>query len=223
MRAGAVKPGMHRGGAARNGKFVAGAVLAALLTVAAGGVVLSLWIPVFGTRFTAGGPFTLMDTEGRTVTDRTFLGKYMLVYFGYTFCPDVCPATLNNVADALDRLGPAADAIAPIFITVDPRRDTPAAMKQFTAAFTPRLIGLTGTADQIASAAAHYKVYYAVHRTGTGVDDYSMDHSSLLYLMGPDGAFIAPVRAEDPGAAMAAAIAGAMRLTGGVHRSGAGR
>ena len=106
--------------------------------------------------------------NGRQVTDRDFRGKYMLVYFGYTFCPDVCPTTLNEVADAMERLGPKAGELQPIFITVDPKRDTPAVVKQYAAAFTPRLIGLTGSPEQIAQVAKEYRVYYAEHRTGPG-------------------------------------------------------
>lgn len=143
-----------------------------------------------------GGTFTLEDTQGRTVTDRDLRGSWLLVYFGYTFCPDVCPTTLNDVTTALDKLGPRADKLRPVFITVDPARDTPAVMKDYVASFHPRLLGLTGTPEQIATAARAYKVYYAVHRTGPGPNDYSMDHSSLLYLMGPDGRFVAPIRAD---------------------------
>jgi len=154
-----------------------------------------------------GGPFTLEDGTGKTVTDRDFRGKYMLVYFGYTFCPDVCPTTLNEVAEAMDRLGPKAEKIQPIFITVDPNRDTPAVVKQYANAFTPRLLGLTGTSDQIAKVANEYRVYYAKHRTGPGPNDYSMDHSSVLYLMGPDATFIAPIRTDQSGPEIADEIA----------------
>jgi protein SCO1 len=128
------------------------------------------------------------------------------VYFGYTYCPDVCPTTLNAVASALDKLGPKAGELRPIFITVDPHRDTPAVMKQYTAAFSPALIGLTGTPDEIARVAKEYRVYYAKDVTGPGPDDYSMDHSSIIYLMGPDGRFIAPIRADESGGEMAADI-----------------
>jgi protein SCO1/2 len=159
-----------------------------------------------GSATLVGGPFTLEDGNGKQVTDRDYRGKYMLVYFGYTFCPDVCPTTLNEVADALDHLGPKASALQPIFITVDPKRDTPAVVKQYAAAFSPRLIGLTGTPEEIAKVAKEYRVYYAEHRTGPGPNDYSMDHSSILYLMGPDGKFIAPVQADDSGAQMATEI-----------------
>jgi cytochrome oxidase Cu insertion factor (SCO1/SenC/PrrC family) len=163
-----------------------------------------VWLSQGGTASLVGGPFTLEDGNGKQVTDRDFRGKYMLVYFGYTYCPDVCPTTLNEVTNALDRLGPKANDLQPIFITVDPARDTPAVMKQYTAAFTPRLIGLTGTAEQIGKVAQEYRVYYAKHRTGPGPNDYTMDHSSVLYLMGPSGKFIAPIRTDEDGAQMAA-------------------
>jgi protein SCO1/2 len=155
---------------------------------------------------TVGGPFALIDGDGHKVTDQTWRGKYMLVYFGYTYCPDVCPTTLTNLADALDKLGGKADRVQPLFITVDPKRDTPAVVKQYAAAFGPRFIGLTGSDEQIAAAARAYRVYYAEHRTGPAPDDYSMDHSSVLYLMGPDGRFIAPLRADQSGPEMAAAL-----------------
>ena len=154
-----------------------------------------------------GGPFSLTDGQGHTVTDRDLRGRYMLVYFGYTFCPDVCPTTLNAVADAMDKLGPKADRVQPVFITVDPKRDTPAVVKQYAAAFGSRIEGLTGTPEEIAKVAKEYRVYYAEHRTGPGPNDYTMDHSSILYLMGPDGRFIAPVRADQSGDEMAAVLA----------------
>ena len=120
----------------------------------------------------------------------------MLVYFGYTYCPDVCPTTLNALAEALDELGPRAKKLVPIFVTVDPQRDTPTAMKRYTAVFSPVLVGLTGTPDEIARVAKGYRVYYAKRITGPGPNDYSMDHSSTFYLMGPDGEFIALISAE---------------------------
>lgn len=151
-----------------------------------------------------GGPFTLEDGNGKSVTDRDFRGKYMLVYFGYTFCPDVCPTTLNAVAEAMDKLGSAASRVQPLFITVDPKRDTPSVVKSYVAAFGPNIAGLTGTPEEIARVAKEYRVYYAEHRTGSGPDDYSMDHSSVLYLMSPGGAFVAPLRADQSGDEMAA-------------------
>ena len=144
-----------------------------------------------------GGPFALENGNGQVVTDRTFRGKYMLVYFGYTHCPDVCPTTLNAVADALDKLGPLANKLQPVFITIDPKRDTPAVMKEYAAAFTPRLVGLTGTPEQIAKVAKEYHVFYSV--TQKAPNDYEVDHSSVLYLMGPKGKFVAPLRTGETG------------------------
>ena len=177
-----------------------------LLVVLLAGAGAFLWLGGSGGNnpISIGGPFTLEDGAGKPVTDRDFRGKYMLVYFGYTFCPDVCPTTLNAVADAMDKLGIASSHIQPLFITVDPKRDTPAVVKQYAAAFGPAILGLTGTPEQIAQAAKEYRVYYAEHRTGPGPNDYAMDHSSVLYLIGPDGAFIAPVRADQSGDEIAA-------------------
>lgn len=139
---------------------------------------------------TIGGPFTLVNQEGKTVTDADFHGQYILVYFGYTYCPDVCPTSLTLIADALDLLGDKAQKVTPIFITIDPERDDPASMKMYIEHFHPRLQGLTGTPEQIKAVAKSYKAYYA--KVGDGYDDgdYSMDHSSITYLMGPDGKFV---------------------------------
>jgi protein SCO1/2 len=189
--------------AGRPAPFIYGIIglVAAVLILGTGAF---MWLSEGGTASLVGGPFRLQDGNGSQVNDRDFRGKYMLVYFGYTFCPDVCPTTLNEVADALDHLGAKADRLQPIFITVDPKRDTPSVIKQYVAAFTPRLLGLTGTEEQIAKVAKEYRVYYAEHRTGSGPNDYTMDHSSVLYLMGPDGKFIAPIRADEDGTQMAA-------------------
>ena len=151
-----------------------------------------------------GGPFSLTDSHGQTVTDKSFRGKFMLVYFGYTFCPDVCPTTLNDVSVALDKLGPAAGKIAPLFITIDPARDTSSVVGQYTAAFSPRIEGLTGTSEQIKAVASEYHVYYARHQTGPAPGDYSMDHSSILYVMRPDGRFAGILRADENPDALAA-------------------
>jgi protein SCO1/2 len=180
-------------------------LLLAILLIGAGGF---LWLTGSGGSgaggLCIGGPFTLENGSGRPVTDKDFRGKYMLVYFGYTFCPDVCPTTLNAVADAMDKLGPTASRVQPLFITVDPKRDTPAVVQQYAAAFGPSIEGLTGTPEEIATVAKEYRVYYAVHRTGPGANDYSMDHSSVLYLMDPNGRFVAPVRADQSGDEIAA-------------------
>ncbi len=151
-----------------------------------------------------GGPFTLTDGAGNAVTDRSFRGKYMLVYFGYTFCPDVCPTTLTEMADALDKLGSRADKVQPLFITVDPARDTAPVVQRYAAAFSPRMDGLTGTAEQVAAVAKEYRVYYAPHRTGPDPGDYTMDHSSILYVMDPQGRFAGIIRADEGADAMAA-------------------
>ena len=180
-------------------------LLMAVLLIGAGGYIWFSGGTPAGT--SVGGPFALVNGDGKAVSDKDFRGKYMLVYFGYTFCPDVCPTTLSAVADAMDRLGPKAERLRPLFITVDPKRDSPAVVKQFAAAFGPRVEGLTGSAAQIATVAKAYRVYYAEHRTGPGPDDYTMDHSSVLYLMGPDGRFIAPIRADMAADQMAAALA----------------
>jgi protein SCO1 len=179
-------------------------LLVAIILLAAGGYLFLTNSPPAA--LTVGGPFSLIDGDGRAVTDQNWRGKYMLVYFGYTFCPDVCPTTLTNVADALDKMGAKADRVQPLFITVDPKRDTPEVVKRYAAAFGPRFVGLTGSPEQIAAAAKAYRVYYAEHRTGPGPDDYSMDHSSVLYLMGPDGKFVAPVRADQSGPELATVL-----------------
>jgi cytochrome oxidase Cu insertion factor (SCO1/SenC/PrrC family) len=137
-----------------------------------------------------GGPFTLTDHNGNRVTDRAFAGKYLLIFFGYTFCPDVCPSELQVMSAALDQLGPDAERIQPLFITIDPARDTPEVMKEYVANFHPRLIGLTGSDQDIAHVAAKYRVYYAKAKTGGNSQDYLMDHSAILYLMSPDGTFL---------------------------------
>src|SRR5690349_12879912 len=183
---------------------ITGVVLAALLL----GVGGFMWLSgdESGGALRIGGPFTLQDGSGKTVTDRDFRGRYMLVYFGYTFCPDVCPTTLTAVADAMDRLGPDASKIRTVFITVDPKRDTSAVVGKYAAAFGPNVVGLTGTPEAIARVAKEYRVYYAEHRTGPGPNDYVMDHSSVLYLMDPKGGFMAPMRADQSGTEMAVAL-----------------
>ena len=145
---------------------------------------------------TIGGPFTLSTPDGTTVTDQTYRGKWLLVYFGYTFCPNSCPTMLLEIATALKKLGPDAAKVQPLFITVDPQRDTPEVMQQYTQSFDPRIIGLTGTPQQIAAVAEEYGAYYVRHQTGPSAEDYVMDHSVYLYLMDPGGNY---VRAFDSG------------------------
>jgi protein SCO1 len=182
----------------------------AALALVVGAVLLGLggfvWLAASRDAPSIGGHFALESGAGKIVTARDFRGKYMLVYFGYTYCPDICPTALNAMTVALQKLGPKAKDLAPIFITVDPKRDTPQVMRRYTAAFGANLIGLTGTPGEIEKVAMEYRVYYAKHVTGPGPDDYSMDHSSIIYLMGPDGKFIAPIPAEQSPAKMAADI-----------------
>lgn len=138
-----------------------------------------------------GGPFTLVDHTGATVTEADFRGKAMLIYFGYTYCPDVCPASLQIMAAALDRLDPdTRSRVQPILITVDPQRDTVEQLAQYVTspAFPDGLIGLTGSEEQVAEAARVYRVAY--RRAGeAGSEDYLMDHTSIVYLMDSEGEF----------------------------------
>jgi protein SCO1 len=186
------------------GLIVPGLILAALL-LGSGGY---LWLTTADQPGLAsaaiGGRFTLTDGAGHVVTEQDFRGRYLLVYFGYTSCPDACPTTLNNVAAALDRLGAKAARVQPLFITVDPQRDTPAVIGPYAAAFSSRIIGLTGAPDAIARVVREYRVY--ANANGAGAN-YTVDHSSILYLMGPDGGFVAAIPANATGEAIAADIA----------------
>jgi protein SCO1/2 len=155
------------------------------------------------TAMPAGGPFSLVDGSGATITDQTFRGRWELVFFGYTYCPDLCPTTLGTIGDALNELGPLAAQVQPIFITVDPQRDTPKVIGDYVRNFDPRIVGLTGSAEAIAAVAKEYKVYYAVHKTGDGPDDYLMDHSGFVYLMNPEGRFARVLSGDISGKAMA--------------------
>jgi cytochrome oxidase Cu insertion factor (SCO1/SenC/PrrC family) len=143
-----------------------------------------------------GGPFTLVDQNGATVTDATYRGKYLLVYFGYTYCPDLCPTALQNITETLDELGPDADRIQALFITIDPARDTPAKLKEYTASFHPGIIGLTGSSAQIAAVAKAYHVTYS-KAENVDDDDYIMDHSTFVYIVDPDGKPVTSMNMED--------------------------
>ncbi|WP_447765715.1 SCO family protein [Sphingopyxis panaciterrae] len=155
--------------------------------------------PLEGARI--GGPFTLTDQNGRTVRDTDFAGKYRLIYFGYSFCPDICPVDLQKLMRGLSQFEKADAArgakIVPLFITVDPARDTPEALKPFVGRYHPRLLGLTGTPDQIAAVAKAFVVVYNKVE-GSAPDRYLMAHSQLAFLMGPDGKPIALLPLDDP-------------------------
>ncbi len=193
-------------------------MLVALTTIAAAAWVA--WQLIDGNRSTAtatqpmavqspvsiGGPFTLTNHKGETVTDASFRGRYMLVFFGYGYCPDICPTELANMAAAMDYLGPAADTVQPVFISVDPARDTPEYLAQYVAHFHPKLVGLTGTASEIQKIAKAYRVFYA-KMPSEDPDGYLINHSSFVYLMDPDGTHLALFRHQTDPKEMADAIA----------------
>ena len=159
-----------------------------LLAAVIGGMALINRGPAGGSgEALVGGPFRLTNHLGQTVTDADFRGKYMLVFFGFTFCPDICPTELQVMTHALETMGTSGARITPVFVTIDPERDTPDVMKAYVENFGPKLVGLTGTPEQIASVAKAYRVYYK--KSGESAD-YLMDHSSIIYLMGPDGRFV---------------------------------
>lgn len=138
-----------------------------------------------------GGPFNLVDQNGQPFSDKDLKGKSFLVFFGFTHCPDVCPTTLFEISEILRNLGPEADHTAALFISVDPERDTPAAMKDYLANFDPHIRGLTGDAAALDAVARAYRVYYKKVSLEGG--DYTMDHTAIVYLMDKEGRFVAPV------------------------------
>lgn len=164
------------------------AAVAAGLLWRAGDQVSGLGRTVGEGQATIGGPFVLVDQNGRTRTDADFHGRFLLIYFGYSFCPDVCPTTLQEMSDAFGRLGQKRGRVVPVFITVDPARDTPRQLKDYMKSFGPDFVGLTGSMKQVAQAARAYRVYIRRHPLPDG--NYSMDHSGVVYLMGPDGRFV---------------------------------
>ena len=189
---------------ARNlpGRFVLVAALFAGLVILGAGAFLALSLHetprgAAGTLLASaiGGPFRLVDQNGKTVTDADLKGKWSLVYFGYTHCPDACPTALNDISIALDELGPKRDAVRPVFVTVDPERDTPEVLKSYVTAFDAPILALSGTPEEVAQAAKGFRVYYAKHPEAGG--DYSMDHSSVIYVMDPEGRFTASFTQEN--------------------------
>lgn len=137
-----------------------------------------------------GGPFTLSDASGKQVTDKDFRGRYMLVFFGFTNCPDICPAGLQLMSAALDKIGAKADNVTPIFISVDPARDTREKLAAYVKNFNDRIVGLTGTPDEIAAVAKAYRVFYEKTPNESSPAEYGMNHTSIIYLMGPDGEYV---------------------------------
>jgi protein SCO1 len=181
----------------RRGRSLLASALAGCALLAAALIVYHEVIRPPAAAASIGGPFELIDQDGNTVTDATYRGKWLLVYFGYTYCPDACPTALNDMAEALDGLGDLRARIQPLFITIDPARDTEAVLKPFTAAFDAGIVGLTGSAEQIAKVAREYRVEY--RRDGTAGGDYTMAHSSVIYLIDPQGSFVTEFgHATDP-------------------------
>lgn len=196
-----------------NARIFAGglaALAALLLSACSGGTTPTpdATPPLAGARI--GAPFTLTDQDGRRVSDTAFAGKWRIVYFGYTFCPDVCPTGLQMLSAGLrafEKADPARGAkVVPIFISVDPARDTPAALKPFVAAFHPRLVGLTGSEAEIAAVTKAYGIYSAKGEKQPG-GGYLVDHSSQAYLMDPDGKPIALLSEHGPPDKIAAELA----------------
>lgn len=137
-----------------------------------------------------GGAFALTDQHGRVVTDQTFADRFMLLYFGYTFCPDVCPPSLQTMSEVMEALGPESERVQPLFVTVDPARDTPAHIREYLEHFYPAIIGLTGPAPMVAAMAKKYRIKAEKHATNPNDLSYLMDHTSSLILMGPGGGFV---------------------------------
>jgi protein SCO1/2 len=179
------------------------AFLAGLALFSAVVVVFDLLsMPSAQTVATIGGPFRLTDQNGRTVSDQDLKGHPFLVFFGFTHCPDVCPTTLFEVSEILRSLGPDANGMRALFITVDPERDTPAVIKDYLANFDPHLWGLTGDPSAVAAVAKAYRVYYKKVPLDAG--GYTMDHTAIVYLMDKNGRFVAPFNLKRPAEAAAA-------------------
>jgi protein SCO1/2 len=184
------------------------AALLALAVLAGCSSPVTVEPPLAGARM--GGAFTLVNQDGKTVTERDFAGRYRLIYFGYSYCPDVCPVDVQTLMQGLSQFektdAEAAAKLAPIFITVDPKRDTPVVLKQFVSAFHPRLVGLTGSDAQIAEVAKRYAAVYQVAEGGSA-DAYLVDHSRTAVLYGPDGKPIALIAQDAEASAIASELA----------------
>ena len=177
-------------------RFAIVAIVFAGVLVIAAGVLLALALRetprgAAGTALASaiGGPFQLIDQNGKPFSDADLKGKWHLIFFGYTHCPDACPTALNEMSLALDRLGMKRDEVGVVFITVDPERDTPDALKSYVQSFDAPIVALTGSPEAVAQAAKAYRVFYAKHPRADG--DYDMDHSAVIYVMNPEGRFTA--------------------------------
>ena len=170
-----------------SGAFLAGLVLCFAVVLLVGGRVST---PTVSQVAAIGGPFSLTDQDGRTVTDQDLKGRPFLVFFGFTHCPDICPTTLFEVSEIFRALGPDADKVRALFITVDPERDDTKALKDYLSSFDPHLSGLTGEPDAVAAVAKSYRVYFKKVPLNDG--GYTMDHTAIIYLMNKEGRFVAP-------------------------------
>jgi protein SCO1 len=165
----------------------------------AGGVFLGTALQLRGTDYGSvttsgpaaiGGPYTLVSMNGQDVNNQTYRGKWVLIYFGYTFCPDACPTALSNISVALEKLGSDASKLQPLFVTVDPQRDTREVLSDYLKSFDPRIIGLTGTKDQIDTLIREFRLYVKQEKSYGDGDSYLVSHSSYIYLMNPQGKFV---------------------------------
>lgn len=156
-----------------------------------------------------GGPFSLVDASGKRVSEKDFAGRKMLVFFGFTSCPDVCPGGLQVISAALEKLGAKADKVAPVFITLDAERDPPAKVGEYVKSFSPKLIGLSGTPDEVTAAAKAYRVYFK-KVPGSDPNNYNIDHSSIIYLMDEHGQYLThfpyPITVDELAAKLEAAL-----------------
>jgi cytochrome oxidase Cu insertion factor (SCO1/SenC/PrrC family) len=194
-------------------------LLIVIIAFAAGSLAALMMRPASQTamqsaRALIGGPFTLTDQDGKRVTEQDFRGRYALVVFGYTTCPDVCPAEMQAMANALDTLGDKAEQVTPVFITIDPERDTVAKVADYVKNFHARFVGLTGTPEEIKQAAKAYRVYYARADDKGSATDYLMDHSAFIYLMDPKGEYVTHFAYGAPPEKIAAGIEKALAAGG---------
>ena len=178
----------------------------AAILLLAGGYLWLLGGPTPPGNAVLGGPWTLTRADGQIVSDRDFRGRFLLIYFGYTSCPDVCPMTLSAVSQAMQQLGARASRLQPLFISIDPEHDTPEVVRRYVGGFGPGLIGLTGTPAQVRAVQQEYRMHSVVHHVA-GRRDYAVDHTAALLLIGPDGRYLTPLAADGTPAEIAAHLA----------------
>lgn len=173
--------------------LIAGGLAALALVGMKGGFQPQSGTAAYSGKALVGGPFSLTDQTGKRVTEKDFQGRYMLVFFGYTHCPDICPSALQVISAALEKLGDKAKDVVPVFITLDPARDTPEKLGEYLKSFDPRFVGLTGGKDEVSAAAKAYRVFYQVVPDDKSAGEYSIDHAAIIYLMGKNGEYVTHV------------------------------